>query len=96
MPVQVNQPGSKLKLSLDHGEEFKEESVLMRIEEFIEFLWNGSTKPAMHYIQECELPTILPYAENGMYESAMASIENMEEFSHHLMREIDDSANMDW
>ncbi len=66
------------------------------IEEFISHFWSGAREPARLYIQEGELPTILTYARNGIYARAMQSVEDMQEFTEHLVHEIDNSANMDW
>lgn len=96
VPVLMNHKKKKNKFSLHGHLTFKEQTVIELIEEFIKFLWSENTAPAMHYIQECELPTILPYAANGTYGTASESIEFMQEFAEKIMWDFDNAANMDW
>lgn len=96
VPVLMNHKKKKNKFSLHGYLTFKEQTVIELIEEFIKFLWSGKTAPAMYYTQECELPTILPYAENGTYGAASESMEFMKEFAEKIMWDFDNAANMDW
>jgi hypothetical protein len=96
VPVLMNHKKKKNKFSLHGHLTFKEQTVIELIEEFIKFLWSGNTAPAMHYTQECELPTILPYAANGTYGAASESMEFMQEFAGKIMWDFDNAANMDW
>ena len=75
---------------------FKDEDVLILIEGFIQFLMEGSLRPAMYYTQECELPTILTLAASGEYKKAITDMEHMKKFSELLTHEIDNAANMDF
>jgi len=95
VPVVINQK-QKNRFSLQGKLTFKDEDVLMLIEEFVQFLWKGSLKPAMYYTQECELPTILTLAASGEYKKAMTDMEHMKEFSELLTHELDNAVNMDF
>ena len=96
VPVLMNHKRKRNKFSLNGYLTFEEQTVIELIEEFIKFLWSGDTAPAMHYTQECGLPTILPYAANGTYGAACDSMEFMEEFAKKIMWDFDNAANMDW
>ncbi|MEY1639244.1 hypothetical protein [Tenuifilum osseticum] len=96
VPVLMNHKKQKNRFSLHGYLTFNEEEVIKLIEDFVKFLWKGSLKPAMYYTQGCALPTILTLAGNGTYATATTDIKTMREFSDHLMREIDNAANMDW
>ncbi len=96
VPVLMNHNKAKNKFSLYGHLSFNEEKVIDLIENFILFLWSDKTKPAMTYIMEYELPTILTYAKNGTYKVATESMENMKIFGDKIMRDFDNAANMDW
>ncbi|MBI3258012.1 MAG: hypothetical protein HYZ54_00795 [Ignavibacteriae bacterium] len=96
VPILMNRQIGKNRFSLTGGLGFKEEAVIELIDQFINYLWNSSLAPAMHYTQECSLPSILTYSKDGTYKAAMKSLAKMKKLSAQLMREIDDSANMDW
>ena len=96
VPVLMNHKKKKNKFSLHGHLTFKEQTVIELIEEFVKFLWSGNTAPSMYYTQECELPTILPYAANGTYGAASESMEFMQEFAEKIMWDFDNAANMDW
>ncbi len=66
------------------------------LENFIEYLWNSDNEPAMYYIMNSGLPSILTMAQNGDYQKAVSSLQNMKEFVDQLSHEFDRSANMDW
>jgi hypothetical protein len=82
--------------SLAPEREFDDAQALAAIDEFIGFLWSGNRTAARIYIEQSNLPTVLPLASDGTYAAAMASIEDMEQFVDHEMRRWDDAANMDW
>lgn len=96
VPVLMNHKKQKNRFSLYGYLTFKEEDVIKLIEDFINFLWKGSLEPAMYYTQKCALPTILTLAANGTYKAITTDMQSMREYAHHLMRELDDAANMDW
>ncbi|WP_103070844.1 hypothetical protein [Aquimarina sediminis] len=96
VPVLMNHKKKKNKFSLHGFLTFKEKEVIELIEEFIKFLWSGTTAPAMEYTQEYQLPTILTLSANGTYAVACENMDNMKEFADELMNEFDDAANMDW
>jgi hypothetical protein len=95
VPVVINQK-QKNRFSLQGTLSFKDEDVLILIEGFIQFLMEGSLRPAMYYTQECELPTILTLAASGEYKKAITDMEHMKKFSELLTHEIDNAANMDF
>ena len=96
VPVQMNHKKNKNRFSLFGTLKFQDEIVIELIENFIYYLWNGSLKPLMYFIQEYGLPTILTYSKNGTYKDAMVSFEKMEEFGDYLGNQFDNAANMDW
>jgi hypothetical protein len=75
---------------------FDDQQALLTIEKFVTFMWSGEREPARIYIQESDLPLILPMASDGRYASAMASVEGMKALVDHLMKQSDAAANMDW
>lgn len=78
------------------GIDFVEHEAVELIERFIEHLWSGARSPARIYIQDSHLPLILSYAEDGTYEHAMDSDEDMSEFVDGLVAISDRHANMDF
>ena len=96
VPVLMNHKKQKNRFSLHGYLTFKEEDVILLIEDFIKFLWKGSLQPAMCYTQKYGLPTILTNASNGVYQQATKDMKSMEEYSRYLMLELDNAANMDW
>ncbi|MBV8891627.1 hypothetical protein [Bradyrhizobium sp.] len=75
---------------------FDDKEALATIEKFIDYLWSGPREPAKIYIQESDLPLILPKASDGTYAAAMATVDDMNAFVERLMKEADAAANMDW
>jgi hypothetical protein len=75
---------------------FDEAAAISTAEAFVEHLWNGRLAPAKLYLQDAALLVILTLANDGTYENAMTSVEDMEQFIHRSTREMDDAANMDW
>lgn len=96
VPVLMHHKRSKNKFSLSGNLSFDNQKVIELIEEFIAYLWNGDLKPAMIYTQEFELPTILTYAQNGLYKTAIVSDVVMEKVADKISSMIDNAANMDW
>lgn len=78
-----------------NGVDFLPPEAMQLIHDFIAHIWAGSLSPAKIYI-EAGLPLILSYVGDGAYAQAMASDEEMTEFTDHLSRIFDDAANMDW
>lgn len=89
-----HQKGSS-RFSMQSGIEFNEEEAIKAVEEFMDFYWESKMFPEVIYMQS-SLPTILPYASDSTYSSAMASVDDMESFVEYLSRVHDDAANMDW
>lgn len=79
-----------------NGVDFVTYDAFALIRDFIEHLWNGDLAPAKIYIQESGLPLILADTADGTYARAMASKEDMREFTDFQSRMSDDAANMDW
>jgi hypothetical protein len=76
--------------------EFEESAALKTIQDFVEFLWSEEREPARLYLQDANLPLILPMASDGTYAQDMASVSEMEEFVERILRMVDDAANIDW
>lgn len=96
VPVLMHHKKTKNRFSLYGELTFNESDVIKLIEDFIKYLWTGKLEPAMFYTQECCLPTILPYAYDGVYQNAVKNMRSMKEFCKYLTRQFDDAANMDW
>jgi hypothetical protein len=96
VPVLLPHKVGSLKFMLAHGLRFDASAAFRAMEDFITYLWSGDRAPAERYIQQTDLPLILPYVHDGTYSRAMNSVEDMEDFVHDLSAEFDRSANMDW
>jgi hypothetical protein len=96
VPVALEYRTTKSQFSLTPELGFDDEEALATIEKFIVYLWSGPREPARIYIQESDLPLILPMASNGTYGAAMATVDDMNAFVERLMKEADAAANMDW
>lgn len=96
VPVAFDHTSSKPKFSLSPELAFDDTEAIATIEKFIIHLWSGPREAARIYIQESELPLILPMARDGTYKKAMSSIDDMNNFVDDLSRRFDNAANMDW
>ena len=96
VPMLLTDRGSKSQLSFGTGLDFDDEAAIALVEQFIGHLWAGPREPAKIYIQESSLPLILTYAQDGSYQKAMCSVENMIQFADHLGDLFDRHANMDF
>ena len=96
VPVVLDHRLSRRQFSLSPELEFDDTEAISTIEEFITYLWSGQRAPARIYIQESDLPLILPCASDGTYSAAMASVQAMTEYVHHQTEEWDRASNMDW
>jgi hypothetical protein len=96
VPVALDYRSSKPKFSLSPELGFDDAYAFSAIDHFITFLWSGSREPARIYIQDYNLPLILPMAQDGTYKKAMASVSEMTSFVEHLSAQFDNAANMDW
>jgi hypothetical protein len=96
VPVNLTDSDGRDRFSMWFGPSFGEAGAIETAERFVEKLWDGDLAPARIYIQDAALPIILPYASDGTYERAMASVEDMEWFVEGLTREMDNAVNMDW
>jgi hypothetical protein len=96
VPVALDHRTTKSQFSLTPELAFDDKEALAAIETFIAYLWSGRRQPARLYIQETDLPLILPMASDGTYTAAMATVDDMNAFVERLMKEADASANMDW
>lgn len=96
VPVAFDHNSAKTEFSLTPELAFEDQEAIAAIESFISFMWSGAREPAKIYIQESELPLILPHASDGKYRAAMTSVEAMTEYVDHLSGEWDRARNMDW
>jgi hypothetical protein len=84
------------QFSLTPESAFDDAEAVAAVEAFISFMWSGGREPAKIYIQETELPLILPYASDGAYSSAMASKKDMQRYVDQMTERFDNAVNMDW
>jgi hypothetical protein len=96
VPVLMPHQKGKNKFSLFGELSFNEDEVILLLENFIEHLWSSEIQPAMYYVMDSGLPTILTMASDGSYMRAMDSMEDMKSFVEHLTYQFDQAANMDW
>lgn len=89
-----HQKGSS-RFCMQRGTEFQEEEALNAIEEFMQLYWDSNIFPEVIYIKSA-LPSILTYASDSTYSSAMASTEDMESFVEYQTFVHERAANMDW
>jgi len=96
VPVIMPHQKGKNKFSLFGELLFNEDEVILLLEEFTKHLWSSKIQPAMYYVMDSGLPTILTMASDGSYARAMTSVKDMESFVEHLSYQFDQAANMDW
>lgn len=96
VPVRMDFNKTKNRFSFRGTLEFKDNEVISLIESFISDINSSNLEPALIYTQAHGLVTILPYASNGMYESAMFDNDTMEKFCDYLQGIFDNAVNMDW
>jgi hypothetical protein len=96
VPVVLEHQPTRPQFSLTPELAFDDAEAIAAIEDFISHLWADSRAPARLFVQESDLPSILPFASDGTYSAAMASVEDMEEFVDNQSAEWDMAANMDW
>jgi hypothetical protein len=96
VPVNLTDPIGGDNFSMWFGPSFDEGAAIGTAELFIEKLWEGSRAPAKLYLQDAALPVILTHASDGTYDSAMDSVEDMENLIEGLTHSLDNAANMDW
>lgn len=83
------------RYSLSGKPSFDESTAIDEIEAFIDHLWSGPRAPAKEYILS-HLPSILSFAVDGSYDSAMSSVDSMKQFIEKLSNAFDNAGNMDW
>ena len=83
------------RYSLTARAAFDEKSALQQIEAFIAHLWSGSREPAREHM-ESENTTVLTFASDGTYQSAMRSVDAMVKLIRHQLDVHQRAANMDW
>ena len=96
VPVLIKQDKNKNQFALTGTLKFNEDNVIKLIEAFIDSLWKSPLKQAMNYTQKYGMPTILPYAREGIYSQAMKSADKMDALMEKLSYQMDAAANMDW
>ncbi|QOG17536.1 hypothetical protein [Bradyrhizobium sp. SEMIA] len=96
VPLMLPHRSSKRRVKMSERLVFDDAVALKTIDEFITHLWSGERAPAELYIQQSQLPVILPHVSDGVYAHAMRSSENMTALTDRLEYEFDRAANMDW
>ncbi|WP_460105978.1 hypothetical protein [Pseudomonas sp. S3_H06] len=96
VPVLLPHKRGSKKFSLSEQLDFDTHAAFDVVEDFTSLLWAGDRAPARLYVQESRLPTILTFAADGTYTTAMVSLESMKEFIDQLTYQVDQAANMDW
>lgn len=96
IPVVLTHKSEGAKFSFAGLFGFEEIEAIRIIESFIEQLWADEREPARIYIQESDLPLILPKAIDGTYENAMQSLEAMNELVDRLSWHFYSAENMEW
>lgn len=97
VPLMLPHRSSKRKVKMTDRLMFDYAAALATIESFVAtHLWSGPRAPARLYVQESQLPIILPHATDGLYARAMHSLDEMTALVDHLSHEWDRAANMDW
>ncbi len=96
VPLLLPHRRDKDSFRFGNGVDFVAPDALALVYDFIAHLWSGDLAPAKIYIQESGLPLILTQALDGTYARAMASEDDMTEFTNYQSRMFDDAANMDW
>jgi hypothetical protein len=96
VPVLFNHDKSLNRFSLTGSLSFDNQTVMIFLDNFIKYLWNGPMKLAMVYTQKWDFPTILTYAKKGKYKLAMSNAKEMKKLMDYLGHIMDQSANMDW
>ena len=96
VPVNLTDLQGRDSFSMESGPSFDEAAAIEAAESFIRKLWEGDLAPAKILIQEASLPIILTHANDGTYQRAMRSLEEMESFVEAETRAMDNAANMDW
>lgn len=96
VPVLLPHKRGSKKFTLSDQLDFDTKAAFEIIEEFINLLWSGDRSPARLYIQESRLPTILTFAADGTYKTAMTSLDSMIKLIERLTNQMEQAANMDW
>lgn len=96
VPVNLTDLQGRDNFSMESGPSFDEAAAIGTAESFIKKLWEGNLAPAKVLIQEASLPIILTHANDGTYQRAMRSVEEMESFVEAETRAMDNAVNMDW
>lgn len=96
VPLLLPHQGGKSRFTLSEDLGFEESKVIEVIKSFIEHFWSDDREPAKLYIQESDLPIILPNAVDGTYDKAMESVEDMRDLILKTTHAFDRAANMDW
>ena len=96
IPVTFDSSKTKRKFSLAENMAFDDVEAMASIENFVAHLWAGCRAVPRIYIQDSDLPLILPMASDGRYAAAMQSPQAMDELVSDLTKQIDAATNMDW
>ncbi|CAF3326891.1 unnamed protein product [Rotaria sp. Silwood2] len=96
VPVKMDYKKGKKKFSLELDLTFNYEDAIKLIQDFINTLENGSLELPMLYTQKYALPTVLSFASNGFYQTAMIDKNSFEACADYISKLFDDAGNMDW
>jgi hypothetical protein len=96
VPVNLTDPDGRDRFSMWGSPSFDEGRAVETADAFVEKLWAGEMAQAKLYIQDADLPIILPYASDGTYQKGMKSVEDMEYLIEGMTRMLDGAMNMDW
>jgi len=96
VPIQLRVNNGKSTFTVENSYEIEDAKAVELTTSFVEYLWAGSLAPAKIYLEEASLPTVLTYGEDGTYDAAMQSAEDMSELVGHIVEQADRAANMDW
>jgi len=96
VPVLLPHKRGSRRFTLGRGLQFDVSNALNAIDGFITMLWSGARAPARLCIQEVPLPTVLTFATDGTYATAMQSEDEMRAWMDHWIDQLDTAANMDW
>lgn len=96
IPVYLRWEDNHSAISMHDDLSYDEETAITLLKDFIAFIRSGSLATASQYINDSHLDTILTYANDGTYRSALTSPEAMQELIERMNYVNAMHANMDW
>jgi hypothetical protein len=95
VPLRILDGGPQTSFSFGTDRTRDWESDYARIDSFLSRLWSSGRQPAKLYL-ETGFPCVLTHTTNGIYQLAMQSEKEMQNFIEYMSKELDDAANMDF